>query len=55
MSTTSRITSGEEWKYLNGLAGFRGRGLPLPYPSSADLTSQCRPFDSARRLVMTLS
>ena len=25
--TTRRITSGDEWKYLNGLAGFRGLGM----------------------------
>jgi hypothetical protein len=32
MSTTKRITSGDEWKYLNGLAGFLGRGMRLPAP-----------------------
>jgi hypothetical protein len=33
--TTSRITSGDELKYRNGLAGLRGRGMPLPYPVRA--------------------
>jgi hypothetical protein len=33
ISTTSRITSGEELKYRNGLAGLRGRGMHPPYPA----------------------
>ena len=34
---TKQITSGDELKYRNGLAGLRGRGIPLPY--SPALTS----------------
>lgn len=30
MSTTSRITSGDELKQRNALAGMRERGLPYP-------------------------
>ena len=35
--TTRRITSGDESKYQNGLAGLRGRGIalcPTPPPAS---------------------
>ena len=28
------MTSGEEWKYRNGLAGLRGRGIAPPYPAT---------------------
>jgi len=35
ISTTSRITSGDEWKYRNGLAGLRGLGMPPPYSAIA--------------------
>jgi len=45
--TTSRITSGEEWKYRNGEAGFRGRGIALTYPTNPLTTNRCNPFDSA--------
>lgn len=37
--TTSRMTSGEELKRLNGLAGFRGLGIALPYPNPLTLQS----------------
>jgi hypothetical protein len=30
--TTSRITSGEEFKHRNGMAGLRGRAIPVAYP-----------------------
>jgi hypothetical protein len=43
--TTSRITSGEELKYLNGLAGLRGRGIRGLY--IAPVTKGCIWFDSA--------
>jgi hypothetical protein len=49
--TTSRITSGEEWKYRNGLAGFRGRGMPLPHPTPSLIAIRCGPFDST---IMTI-
>jgi aryl-alcohol dehydrogenase-like predicted oxidoreductase len=45
ISTTSRITSGDESKYRNGVAGLRGRGIHLPYP--LELTSRCTWFDRA--------
>jgi hypothetical protein len=44
--TTRRITSGEELKYRNGLAGFRGRGIPLPCPQL--LPRRCIWSDSTR-------
>ena len=33
--TKTRITSGDELKYRNGLAVLRGRGISTPYPGSA--------------------
>ena len=42
-----RITSGEEWKCRNGLAGLRGRGMPLPYPVVHLIAIRCIPSDSA--------
>jgi hypothetical protein len=37
--TARRITSGEELKWRNGLAGLRGRGMDGPYPQI--LTQKC--------------
>ena len=31
ISTTRRMMSGDEWKYRNGLADLRERGIHLPY------------------------
>jgi len=49
ISTTNRITSGDELMYRNGLAGLRGRGIPPPY--SALLTSWCTWFDRTRTCI----
>jgi hypothetical protein len=51
--TTSRITSGEELKYLNGLAGLRGRGIRGLY--IAPVTKGCIWFDSAASRISNAS
>ena len=43
--TTMRITSGDEWKYRNGFAGFLGRGLDFPTAPEAH-RHRCNPFDT---------
>ena len=37
--TTSRMISGDEWKYRNGLAGLRGRGMASLYPLRCSIAS----------------
>jgi len=49
--TTSRITSGEEWKYRKGLAGLRRRGMPLLYPTGGLIANRCSSFDTTLRPV----
>lgn len=57
ISTTSRITLGEELKYRNGEAGLRARGMLLPDPvqpistaSAFCLTEPVRPLLGCVRL-----
>ena len=44
--TTRQITSGDESKYQNGLAGLRGRGIALPYPPPPTHANRCVCSDS---------
>jgi len=43
----SRITSGDEWKYRNGEADFRGRGMGISYRSRHTNTTRSNPSDNA--------
>ena len=51
--TTSRITSGEEWNYRNGLTGFQGRDMPVPYPPRyRHIATGCSCIDRAGRCTL---